>query len=169
MKCALWLREQAVQPGDIIGICTHNHLESYVPLLAAFYVGAISNPWDNELSPSTLLLFVLFQLASAFSAPNIKPPNEIGFPRIKSYIVTKHSVFIFYLFSIFFYSLINREKSIRCKVVGRVFFAFIFTTNSRNVLIRLQLIRANISATVTTGTAAEFLAYGKYSRTFLSF
>ncbi|KYM80058.1 hypothetical protein ALC53_09584 [Atta colombica] len=30
VKCALWLREQAVQPGDIIGICTHNHLESYV-------------------------------------------------------------------------------------------------------------------------------------------
>lgn len=101
VKCALWLKEQAVQPGDIIGICTHNHLESYVPLLAAFYVGAISNPWDNELSPSTLLLSVLFQLASAFSAPNIKPPNEIGFPRIKSYIVTKHSVFIFFLFLLF--------------------------------------------------------------------
>ncbi|KAL0105335.1 hypothetical protein PUN28_016768 [Cardiocondyla obscurior] len=52
VKCALWLREQAVQPGDIIGICTHNHLESYIPLLAALYVGAISNPWDNELSPN---------------------------------------------------------------------------------------------------------------------
>lgn len=59
VKCALWLREQAVQPGDIIGICTHNHLESYVPLLAALYVGAISNPWDNELSPITARYFLL--------------------------------------------------------------------------------------------------------------
>ncbi|XP_029676660.1 luciferin 4-monooxygenase-like [Formica exsecta] len=58
VKCALWLREQAVQPGDIIGICTHNHLESYVPLLAALYVGAISNPWDNELSPTTARFFL---------------------------------------------------------------------------------------------------------------
>ncbi|KAL6256354.1 hypothetical protein P5V15_012471 [Pogonomyrmex californicus] len=58
VKCALWLREQAVQPGDVIGICTHNHLESYVPLLAALYVGAISNPWDNELSPTTARYFL---------------------------------------------------------------------------------------------------------------
>ncbi|XP_025158095.1 4-coumarate--CoA ligase 2-like [Harpegnathos saltator] len=59
VKCALWLREQGVQPGDIIGICTHNHLESYVPLLAALYLGAISNPWDNELSPTTASYFLL--------------------------------------------------------------------------------------------------------------
>ncbi|XP_014483122.1 PREDICTED: uncharacterized protein LOC106748773 [Dinoponera quadriceps] len=58
VKCALWLREQGVQPGDIIGICTHNHLESYVPLLAALYLGAISNPWDNELSPTTARYFL---------------------------------------------------------------------------------------------------------------
>ncbi|XP_012222074.1 luciferin 4-monooxygenase-like [Linepithema humile] len=58
VKCALWLREQGVQPGDVIGICTHNHLESYVPLLAALYVGAISNPWDNELSPTTARYFL---------------------------------------------------------------------------------------------------------------
>lgn len=54
VKCALWLREQGIRSGDIIGICTHNHLESYVPLLGALYIGAISNPWDNDLSPSTL-------------------------------------------------------------------------------------------------------------------
>ncbi|XP_018357536.1 PREDICTED: 4-coumarate--CoA ligase-like [Trachymyrmex cornetzi] len=59
VKCALWLREQAVQPGDIIGICTHNHLESYVPLLAALYIDAISNPWDNELSPTTARYFLM--------------------------------------------------------------------------------------------------------------
>ncbi|EZA59029.1 Luciferin 4-monooxygenase [Ooceraea biroi] len=58
VKCALWLREQGIQPGDIIGICTHNHLESYVPLLAALYIGAISNPWDNELSPTTARYFL---------------------------------------------------------------------------------------------------------------
>lgn len=83
VKCALWLREQAVQPGDIIGICTHNHLESYVPLLAALYVGAISNSWGNELSPSTLLLFSRFSslFTSLFSrrALNHQPPNEIRF------------------------------------------------------------------------------------------
>lgn len=71
VKCALWLREQAVQSGDIIGICTHNHLESYVPLLAALYVGAISNPWDNELSPSTLNFFRFFSFVPAFFIPSI--------------------------------------------------------------------------------------------------
>lgn len=67
VKCALWLEEQGVQPGDVIGICTHNHLESYIPLLAALYVGAISNPWDNELSPSTLLFSRFYSLFALFS------------------------------------------------------------------------------------------------------
>lgn len=67
VKCALWLGEQAVQLDDIIGICTHNHLESYIPLLAALYVGAISNPQDNELFPSTYVTFLpLFQLVPVF-------------------------------------------------------------------------------------------------------
>lgn len=99
VKCALWLKEQAVQPGDIIGICTHNHLESYVPLLAALYVGAISNPWDNELSPSTLLSSQLSQFVSAFFAPSIKSPNEIAFSRIENYVIAKHSHFSAFIFA----------------------------------------------------------------------
>ncbi|KAG5348319.1 LUCI monooxygenase, partial [Acromyrmex charruanus] len=82
VKCTLWLREQAVQSGDnIIDICTH--LESYIPLLAALYIDAISNPWDNELSPSTLLILPLFQLVPVFFASS-KPPNKIGFPFTES-------------------------------------------------------------------------------------
>lgn len=58
VKVALWLRKEGVQPNDVIGICTNNHMESYVPLLSALYVGAIANPWDHELSPMTAKYFL---------------------------------------------------------------------------------------------------------------
>lgn len=45
IKCALWLQSQNVQQGDVIAICTHNHLNQVVPALAAMYIGAVFNPW----------------------------------------------------------------------------------------------------------------------------
>ncbi|XP_044014572.1 4-coumarate-CoA ligase 1-like isoform X2 [Aphidius gifuensis] len=45
IKCALWMRKQGVQPGDVIGICTHNQLDTAIPLIASLFIGAVSNPW----------------------------------------------------------------------------------------------------------------------------
>ncbi|RLU16382.1 hypothetical protein DMN91_010450 [Ooceraea biroi] len=52
IKCALWLKKQGVKPGDIVGLCTDNNLDAIVIMLGTMYIGAISNTWDHELSPS---------------------------------------------------------------------------------------------------------------------
>ncbi|CAG5079002.1 Similar to Luciferin 4-monooxygenase (Photuris pensylvanica) [Cotesia congregata] len=54
IRCALWLKEQGVSPGDVVGICSKNHLDTCIPVYASFYIGAIINPWwdtciDEEL------------------------------------------------------------------------------------------------------------------------
>ncbi|CAG5073877.1 Similar to Luciferin 4-monooxygenase (Photinus pyralis), partial [Cotesia congregata] len=45
IRCALWLKEQGVSPGDVVGFCSRNHLDSCIPLYACLYIGAIFNPW----------------------------------------------------------------------------------------------------------------------------
>ncbi|XP_043287319.1 luciferin 4-monooxygenase-like [Venturia canescens] len=45
VKCALWMREQNIGTGDIVGICTHNQLDMYIPCFASIFVGATYNPW----------------------------------------------------------------------------------------------------------------------------
>ncbi|RLU17498.1 hypothetical protein DMN91_009733, partial [Ooceraea biroi] len=46
VKCALWLRMQNVQPGDIITVCPSTTIDLYVPFLAGLYIGAVVNTWD---------------------------------------------------------------------------------------------------------------------------
>ncbi|XP_058805438.1 uncharacterized protein LOC131672315 [Phymastichus coffea] len=53
IRCALWLLKQNVGSGDVVTICTHNHLDSYVPCIATFFVGAIYNPWHHEVTLKT--------------------------------------------------------------------------------------------------------------------
>lgn len=45
VRCALWMREQGVEVGDIVGICTHNQMDMYIPCFASLYIGAVFNPW----------------------------------------------------------------------------------------------------------------------------
>ncbi|XP_044588469.1 luciferin 4-monooxygenase-like isoform X2 [Cotesia glomerata] len=52
VRCALWLQSQNIKEGDVIAICTHNHLNQIYPALAAMYIGAVMNPWwDHGLTP----------------------------------------------------------------------------------------------------------------------
>lgn len=37
VKCVVWLRNENVEAGDVVGVCTHNQMDTYVPLLAALY------------------------------------------------------------------------------------------------------------------------------------
>nr|XP_012222073.1 PREDICTED: luciferin 4-monooxygenase-like [Linepithema humile] len=58
IKCALWLKKQGVKPGDVIGFCTDNNLDSILALLGTMYLGAIYNTWDHKLSPMTAKYFL---------------------------------------------------------------------------------------------------------------
>ncbi|XP_058807866.1 luciferin 4-monooxygenase-like [Phymastichus coffea] len=49
IRCALWMKEYGVKLGDIITICSYNHLDTYVPIFATFYLGATFNGWDHEV------------------------------------------------------------------------------------------------------------------------
>lgn len=50
IKCALWLKKQGVRKGDIVAVSTHNHLDCFIPCIAAMFIGAIFNPWDYGMN-----------------------------------------------------------------------------------------------------------------------
>ncbi|XP_058810757.1 uncharacterized protein LOC131675696 [Phymastichus coffea] len=49
-RCGLWMQNEKIGLGDIIIICSHNHSDVYVPIFAAFYLGASVSGWDYEIS-----------------------------------------------------------------------------------------------------------------------
>ncbi|XP_029159128.1 4-coumarate--CoA ligase 1-like isoform X2 [Nylanderia fulva] len=55
VRCALWLKKQGIKSGDVVSVCTHNHLNSIVPCLAAIYINAIFNPWNENIDLQTAL------------------------------------------------------------------------------------------------------------------
>ncbi|XP_072767551.1 luciferin 4-monooxygenase-like [Anoplolepis gracilipes] len=55
VRCALWLQKQGIKSNDVVSVCTHNHLNSIIPCLAAIYINAIFNPWDEKLDLQTAL------------------------------------------------------------------------------------------------------------------
>ena len=50
IRCALWLRSQGVGKNDVVSLCSYDSLDSYVPILAAFYEGATYNAWHHEIT-----------------------------------------------------------------------------------------------------------------------
>ncbi|KAG5311844.1 4CLL7 protein, partial [Acromyrmex insinuator] len=55
VRCALWLQKQGIKCGDVISVCTSNQPNSIVPCIAAAYVNAIFNPWNEDMDLSTAL------------------------------------------------------------------------------------------------------------------
>jgi len=49
VRCALWLQKQEIKSGNVIAVCTNNHPNSIVPCLAAAYINAIFNPWNDNM------------------------------------------------------------------------------------------------------------------------
>jgi len=49
VRCALWLQKQGIKSGNVIAVCTNNHPNSIVPCLAAAYINAIFNPWNDNM------------------------------------------------------------------------------------------------------------------------
>ncbi|XP_018350298.1 PREDICTED: uncharacterized protein LOC108753314 [Trachymyrmex septentrionalis] len=77
IKCALWLQKQGVKPGDIIGLCCDNDMNAIIIMLGTMYTGAISNPWDNDLSPMTARYFLsLTSPKIVFAMPSLVPILE---------------------------------------------------------------------------------------------
>jgi len=75
IKCALWLKKQGVKPGDIIGLCCDDDLNATLIMLGTMYIGAISNTWDFELSPSTYFsstYFLPIRMANLISYPVLR-------------------------------------------------------------------------------------------------
>ncbi|XP_011872345.1 PREDICTED: 4-coumarate--CoA ligase 1-like [Vollenhovia emeryi] len=54
-RCALWLQKQGIKCGDVISVCTSNHPNSIVPCIAATYINAIFNPWNEGMDLPTAL------------------------------------------------------------------------------------------------------------------
>lgn len=55
VRCALWLRSRGIQPGDVIAVATHNHLDSTVPLFGCLYIGALFYPMHFKLNICTFV------------------------------------------------------------------------------------------------------------------
>lgn len=69
VKCALWLKKQGVKPGDIIGLCTDNNLDSILALLGTMYLGAVYNTWDHKLSLSMQFCLLLVYYSANTNLP----------------------------------------------------------------------------------------------------
>ncbi|XP_058795136.1 uncharacterized protein LOC131666470 isoform X2 [Phymastichus coffea] len=48
--CAVWMKELAIRPGDVVVAVTHNHLDCYLPVFATFFVDAVFNAWNQNIT-----------------------------------------------------------------------------------------------------------------------
>ncbi|XP_015124775.1 4-coumarate--CoA ligase 1 [Diachasma alloeum] len=81
VKCALWMKKQGVKPGDIIALCTHNQLNSAIPLLASLFLGAVCNPWWETYLEEDLIIYFLNH-----TEPKVIFTNEESGPFIQNIV-----------------------------------------------------------------------------------
>nr|XP_034180941.1 PKS-NRPS hybrid synthetase psoA-like [Osmia lignaria] len=74
IKCALWLQKQGVGSNDIIVISSHNHLDCFIPCIAALFIGAIFNPWHSDVNTQLARHFM------SLSQPKVVFANEKSAP-----------------------------------------------------------------------------------------
>ncbi|XP_043470294.1 4-coumarate--CoA ligase 1-like isoform X2 [Leptopilina heterotoma] len=58
IRCALWLKKEGIKAGDIISICSDNHIRTIVPLCGGFFIGANINPWFCNWTPEVAVHYV---------------------------------------------------------------------------------------------------------------
>ncbi|XP_011636485.1 4-coumarate--CoA ligase 1-like [Pogonomyrmex barbatus] len=58
IRCALWLQKYGIKSGDIISLCTGNHMNSIVPCLSAAYINAIFNTWYEDMDLRSALYYL---------------------------------------------------------------------------------------------------------------
>lgn len=59
IRLASWMKKQGVSPNDTIVACTHNQLDSYLPVFATFFVDAVFTGWSEEFTLCKQLTHVL--------------------------------------------------------------------------------------------------------------
>ena len=52
VRYAIWLKNQGIGSKDIVTVCSHNQFDTYIPMFATFYVGAIYNAWNDKINLS---------------------------------------------------------------------------------------------------------------------
>lgn len=57
IRLALWLRQQNIGSGDVIGLCANSRIDNYLPLLATLFEGAIFCSWHHEITLCTVTFF----------------------------------------------------------------------------------------------------------------
>ncbi|KAH0552267.1 hypothetical protein KQX54_008003 [Cotesia glomerata] len=66
IRCALWLKEQGVSPGDVVAFGSRIHLDSCIPLYACLYIGAIFNLWWHiHLNEGLSLTILILDISSS--------------------------------------------------------------------------------------------------------
>ncbi|XP_058797691.1 uncharacterized protein LOC131667932 [Phymastichus coffea] len=58
VRCALWLKKQGIGSGDVVTICMYDHLDTYIPIFATFYVGATFNVWNHDVTIKSARRFI---------------------------------------------------------------------------------------------------------------
>lgn len=62
VKCAIWLRRQGIRPGDIVGFCIDNNLDTCIPVFATLYVAGVISAWDHDVTlPSAEYFLTLIE------------------------------------------------------------------------------------------------------------
>lgn len=50
IRCAVWMKKLGITPQDIVVVVTNNHLDTYIPVFATFFVDAIFSAWNQHLT-----------------------------------------------------------------------------------------------------------------------
>ncbi|XP_033228983.1 acyl-coenzyme A synthetase ACSM2B, mitochondrial-like [Belonocnema kinseyi] len=70
IRCAIWLKKQGIESGDVVAICSENNIASWAPVCAVFYLGANLNPWYYDWPSDT------FRYLLNLTKPKIVFANE---------------------------------------------------------------------------------------------
>ncbi|CAG5089460.1 Similar to Luciferin 4-monooxygenase (Luciola mingrelica) [Cotesia congregata] len=59
IRCALWLINQGIRQGDIVGLCSKNQLDCCIPLFASLYLGTICSPMSHKYMDEELVRYYI--------------------------------------------------------------------------------------------------------------
>ncbi|CAF4807128.1 unnamed protein product [Pieris macdunnoughi] len=59
IRCALWLINQGIHQGDVVGLCSKNQLDCCIPLFASLYLGTICSPLSHLYMDEELVRYYI--------------------------------------------------------------------------------------------------------------
>lgn len=55
IRCAIWMMKRGIGSGDVVVTCSNNHLDTYIPVFATFYLGAVYNAWSTDTNLGNIM------------------------------------------------------------------------------------------------------------------